>query len=72
MNQQPSFGELCFGNKLLLIGYALGCVSSFLIGLGSIIKMGGSLPEMPISYGAGPLAGNRGPTIQRSGSYFET
>jgi len=72
MNKE-TFQELDWGGKLLTMGYFTGCLSSFLIGLGSVVRMMGSLPETPIQPGwFVPGSAGKPLTGRRSGnSYFE-
>ena len=70
---KETFQELDWGGRLLALGYFTGCLSSFLIGLGSVMRMMGSLPETPIQPGWF-AAGNAGKpaTGRHSGSsYFK-
>ena len=71
MNKE-TFQELDWGSRLLTLGYITGCISSFLIGLGSVARMMGSLPEIPIQPGwASPGNANKPVTGRNSGnSYF--
>lgn len=61
-------------SRLLLFGYLLGCVSSALVALGSVLRVAGAgnLPETPISGGApSPAPTQQNTPGSRGPGYFE-
>ena len=72
-NQSPTFADLSFGDKLLVVGHASGCLAACMIGLGSIFKMIDHLPGAPISFGHTQQPTNNNHTAQPTGrsGYFD-
>jgi hypothetical protein len=71
MNQSNNFNDLDWGDRLLTLGYITGCFSSLLIGLGSVIRLMGELPQAPISHGLGVGGAVQSASSRQSKGYWD-